>query len=947
MNRQSSSDRLDQRNKRIEHKLEHSRRVRINTSAVGLAATVALVLTFLVTAPLFSASTATRTSAPAPGTILARSRAQLTNTTTQTFTLTAQVFTGSTDCSSGGGAETTVTGVNTTTGYALNLGSGDSVLFTSAPLSEQSNETLPVPSIDLSGRFVSWTIPIGQPNVGITYPPTPDGRKVCVEGFEGPGTREVAASFVPTLQLYDATCTNQLTGLNPVFTPGQTICIKVLGGLTDSAIPLRYFVAGGSVNECTFLPGAGQSLNDFPITSDPQTFSFTLPASDAAIPSYCSSSPTTSLLGSWRTGVVGVSAEIRAVKRFVVEAGDPVPGTIKAKARAQLTNTTTQTFTLTKQVFTGSTDCSTGGGAETTVTGVDTTTGSSLTLGPTDSVLFTAAPLSEQSNETLPTPSIDLSGRFISWYVPNGQPTTGITSPLTDNPDGRKICVAGYQGPGTREVGAAYAPTIQLYDSTCTTQRTGLNPVFTPGETMCIKVLGGLTDNANPLKMLTAGGSVNECTFMPGPGQTLNDFAITTDPQSFSFTLPASNADIPSYCSSSPTTSIIGSWRTVLFDQSASGNRAQKVFRVEPDDTDDDNDGQSDADEIACGSNPRSAASKSIDTDGDNSPDCVDTDDDNDGAPDASDAFPLDPTESVDTDGDGTGDNADADDDADGATDASDNCPLTPNASQLDTDGDGAGNACDADDDGDGISDTAETAAGSDPLNAASLPEVCDGVDNDLNEGVDEGFTNTDGDGQADCVDADDDNDGQSDADEVACGSDPLSNSSKATDTDGDGSPNCVDADDDGDGVADGADNCPLTSNASQADTDGDGTGDACDPLTYSFSGFFQPVDNPPTVNVDSAGSATTVKFSLGGNRGLNIFLAGWPKSQGMVCGGSLIAGDIESTVSPGNNGLKYDSSSDTYSYKWKTDKDWKGTCRQLILKLSDGSTHVANFRFK
>ncbi len=164
------------------------------------------------------------------------------------------------------------------------------------------------------------------------------------------------------------------------------------------------------------------------------------------------------------------------------------------------------------------------------------------------------------------------------------------------------------------------------------------------------------------------------------------------------------------------------------------------------------------------------------------------------------------------------------------------------------TDGDSQADCVDADDDNDGFSDTVEAGAGSDPLNSASTPEVCDGVDNDLNDGVDEGFTNTDGDSQADCVDNDDDNDGVSDTAEIAAGSDPLNAASTPEvcdgvdndlndgidegfpNTDGDGQADCVDDDDDGDGVLDANDNCPLTFNPNQADFDLDGIGDVCDP---------------------------------------------------------------------------------------------------------------------
>jgi len=86
-------------------------------------------------------------------------------------------------------------------------------------------------------------------------------------------------------------------------------------------------------------------------------------------------------------------------------------------------------------------------------------------------------------------------------------------------------------------------------------------------------------------------------------------------------------------------------------------------------------------------------------------------------------------------------------------------------------------------------------------LSLAVVPEVCDGIDNDGDTLVDEGFPDTDGDGVADCVD-----------------------NCAAT-------PNADQADADGDGVGDACDNCVATATADQADADSDGEGDACDPV--------------------------------------------------------------------------------------------------------------------
>jgi hypothetical protein len=116
--------------------------------------------------------------------------------------------------------------------------------------------------------------------------------------------------------------------------------------------------------------------------------------------------------------------------------------------------------------------------------------------------------------------------------------------------------------------------------------------------------------------------------------------------------------------------------------------------------------------------------------------------------------------------------------------------------------------------------------------------------------------------------------------------------------------------------------------------------------VSYNFTGFFQPVDNLPTLNVVKAGSAVPVKFSLAGNFGLNIFTANYPASQQVACNSSDPLDAIEVTVTAGSSNLSYDATTNQYTYVWKTDKAWANTCRQLHVKLSDGSDHIVDFKF-
>jgi hypothetical protein len=188
------------------------------------------------------------------------------------------------------------------------------------------------------------------------------------------------------------------------------------------------------------------------------------------------------------------------------------------------------------------------------------------------------------------------------------------------------------------------------------------------------------------------------------------------------------------------------------------------------------------------------AASKSTDTDGD-------------GVADDDDAFPLDASETTDTDGDGVGNNADTDDDGDGVADADDAFPLISIGDLQDADNDGfpddcdsvcldAGMLADADDDNDGVEDATDafpTDAGESKDqdldgvgdNADAFPQDAsetldtdgDGVgdnadafDLDASESLD-----TDGDRIGNNADLDDDNDGFTDEEELAAGTNPLS----------------------------------------------------------------------------------------------------------------------------------------------------------------------------
>ena len=116
--------------------------------------------------------------------------------------------------------------------------------------------------------------------------------------------------------------------------------------------------------------------------------------------------------------------------------------------------------------------------------------------------------------------------------------------------------------------------------------------------------------------------------------------------------------------------------------------------------------------------------------------------------------------------------------------------------------------------------------------------------------------------------------------------------------------------------------------------------------ILYSWSGFFAPVRNPPSVNEAKAGSAVPLKFYVGGYQGLEVLKAGFPASQFTPCGGYPAGRPVPASTS-GSSRLSYDHETGQYHYVWKTENAWAGTCRELTLTLADGSLHHAAFRFR
>ena len=195
-------------------------------------------------------------------------------------------------------------------------------------------------------------------------------------------------------------------------------------------------------------------------------------------------------------------------------------------------------------------------------------------------------------------------------------------------------------------------------------------------------------------------------------------------------------------------------------------------------------------------------------------PDPGGVDTDNDGVSDALEvAFGSDPQVSTSTPSEPN------DADFDGVADSNDNCPAVANADQADTDNDGAGNACDSTPNGD--------------TDADGIDNLADNCPVDVNTNQ----ADTDNDGAGDACDSTPNGDTDADGIDNLTDNCPTDANVNQTDTDNDGAGDICDStpngDADSDTIDDLIDNCPTDANTDQLDTDSDGTGDVCDATPF------------------------------------------------------------------------------------------------------------------
>ena len=110
----------------------------------------------------------------------------------------------------------------------------------------------------------------------------------------------------------------------------------------------------------------------------------------------------------------------------------------------------------------------------------------------------------------------------------------------------------------------------------------------------------------------------------------------------------------------------------------------------------------------------------------------------------------------------------------------------------------------------------------------------------------------------------------------------------------------------------------------------------------YTFSGFFLPVRNAPTLNLIAAGTYVQIPFSLGGDRGALVVASTTTMVMNCDPYAQRIPAEYTRTGTPG---VVYDKATAQYRVTWKAKTSFAGSCRSVTITLADGTTHSVRFK--
>lgn len=115
----------------------------------------------------------------------------------------------------------------------------------------------------------------------------------------------------------------------------------------------------------------------------------------------------------------------------------------------------------------------------------------------------------------------------------------------------------------------------------------------------------------------------------------------------------------------------------------------------------------------------------------------------------------------------------------------------------------------------------------------------------------------------------------------------------------------------------------------------------------WTLNGFYQPVDMWSVVNTVKSGSTVPLKFEVfaGSTELTNTSIAQW-SVRPVVCTSNSSLDDIE-LVTTGGTSFRYDSTGGQFIYNWQTPKNKAGSCYEVAMTTTDGSSLVAKFKLK